>query len=285
MSSRKLEQITPVYVEVQTGDDLAPELEKAYGGVTPQRSLNQYLTSTGNGLVRFSKRPDFPHKFQVLETNKVSNAFALGNGNVYVTKGLLNLLQDEAELAAIVGHEIGHVSNRHIAKRIDQAVGLSALAAIAEMIFRRRRGEKISRKDEERIQAIRNISVSLIVNGYSREHELEADEDGLDFAVRAGYDPWGSVRVFRAFQALEPEVRGLDAFFRSHPIASRRIGVLEAEIRRKYRGVKGQEFKDRYESIVFEKKLPPGVIEELAIAPVAAAAGFMLVPLALAVFL
>lgn len=246
----RLGQLTPVYVEVQTGDTLAPELEKAHGGVDPDPRIAEYVEFVGRRLLPFSPRKDFKHTFKVLKSDKIVNAFALGNGSVYVTRAILNLLDDEAELAEVVGHEVGHVAHRHIGKRIDQAIGTTLLLSVAEAVLRQRKGEKLSERDRSYVEAANKVIPSLVLNGFGREQELESDASGLDYMVRAGYDPIGGVRVFQKFQALEPEVKGLAIYFQSHPTAKRRVDDLRREIERKYPGVVGDAHKDRYQAIV-----------------------------------
>ena len=243
--------LTPVFVEKATGDQSAPQVEEEHGGITRDRRLTEYVDFVGRRLLPFSKRKDFPHKFQVLESDKIVNAFALGNGNVYVTRGLLHLLGDEAELAEVVGHEIGHVANRHIASRIDTVVGVSGLLALAEGIFSVQKGGRVSEGSQELIDTANSVVPALIVNGFGREQELESDEDGLKYVVGAGYDPMGSVRTFQTFQKKFGEVKGLEVFFSSHPTASQRISDLERRIASKYPGVTGEAYRDRYQNIVF----------------------------------
>ena len=250
LAEARLGQLTPVFVEKATGDQMAPELEEAHGGVTSDTRLSEYVNWVGQRLVPYSLRPDFPRKFQVLNSDKIINAFALGNGNVYVTKGTLNLLDDEAELAEVIGHENGHVGHRHIAKQIDRSIGVGGLMALATGVYLAIKGDKVSKSDEEKINNATSVVHKLILNGFGREQELEADQHGLDTMVKAGYDPMGAVRVFEKFQKLSPEVEGLDVYFQSHPTAKTRIDDLTKSIRRRYAGVSGESFRDRYQSIV-----------------------------------
>jgi predicted Zn-dependent protease len=243
--------LTPVFVEKAVGDQSAPAVEAEYGGPTKDVRLTEYVEFVGRRLLPFSPRKDFPHKFTVLESDKVVNAFALGNGNVYVTKGLLHLLRDEAELAEVIGHEIGHVANRHIASKIDASIGVGGLLALAEGIYAVKKGDKISKETQELINTANAVTQALVINGFGRSQELESDEDGLKYMVKAGYDPMGAVRVFETFQKKFGDVKGLDVFFSSHPTASQRISDLQARIKAKYPGVSGETFQDRYQSIVY----------------------------------
>lgn len=267
---------------------MAPELEKEHGGVDPDSRLTEYISFVGNKLTPFSLRPDFPRRFKVLKSDKIVNAFALGNGNVYITRALLNLIEDEAELAEVLGHENGHIGLRHIAKRIDQAVGTAGLLSLAEAVYLSIKGKKVSEKDQEMIEVANRTIPTLVLNGFGREQELEADQHGLDAMVKAGYDPMGSVRVFQRFQKLEGEVPALQVFFRSHPTARVRISDLESSIRKRYPGATGETFRDRYQAIVHGgmslSEFERGTIAGIS-APVAVAGGVVLVGVAALVVL
>jgi predicted Zn-dependent protease len=239
-----------VFLEKSTGDQSAPQLEAEHGGVTKDVRLTQYVDFVGRRLLPFSPRRTFPHKFTVLESPKIINAFALGNGNVYVTRGLLNLLDDEAELAEVVGHEIGHVANRHIASQIDRVIGVTGLLALAEGVYAVQKGGSVSTGTQGLIDTANAIIPALVINGFGREQELESDEDGLSYMVAAGYDPMGSVRTFQKFQKLEGQVPALEVFFQSHPLARTRISDLQRQITSKYPGIRGEAYATRFQNIV-----------------------------------
>ena len=249
--SRTLGQLTPVFVEKKTGDDLAPQIEQIYGGVTPNKELATYITTVGEALRHYSPRKAYDHKFQVLNDATVVNAFALGNGNIYVTMGLLNILGDEAELAAVMGHEIGHVAHRHIAHAIDMNVGSNLLVDLASDVF--------GGGNSERTEKLKKVGRGMMVNGFGRSRELEADEIGLRYAVSAGYDPKGSIRFFKRLRKLEGDkssgksdglIPDLGQFLRSHPTADKRIGELEADILTKYPNASNRTNKEMYQRIV-----------------------------------
>jgi predicted Zn-dependent protease len=242
--------LVPLYVEVQSGDQIAPELEREFEGAEPERRIQEYVNFVGQRVWRFNPRADFQHKFTALKSTKIPNAFAIGNGNVYITRGLLNLLDDEAELAEVIGHEVAHVGYRHIGYAIEQSLGIGMILAVAEAIYSARKGDTLTERQQALVDGANSVIPSLVLNGYSRSHEYEADSGGFDFMVKAGYDPQGAVRVFRKFQKLSPDVKGLAVFFQSHPNASRRIDELQGEINKKYPGVTGETYRDRYQAIV-----------------------------------
>lgn len=243
--------LTPAYVERNSGDQIAPEVEKAHGGVSDNARLTEYVSWVGGRLLPNSKRGDEPHTFKVLNSDTVVNAFCLGNGNVYVTKGLLGLLDDEAELAAVLGHENGHFGNRHIASMIDASLGSNLVLGLAEAFYAAGRGGKLPAGSQALMDAAKNLSASVVVNGFSRQHEFEADEHGVRSAALSGYDPYGEVRVFEKIQKLSPEAKGIAVYLQSHPNASRRIEEVRADIVNLVKpGFEGEAFADRYRRIV-----------------------------------
>ena len=242
--------LTPVFVEKATGDQSAAAVEEQFGGVAPPSPVTEYVDWVGRRLLPYSLRGNEPHKFQVLNDSNVINAFTLGNGNIYITKGLLKLLDDEAELAEVLGHENGHFGHRHIAAQMDHSIGLGLLLALGEGFLLQGKGQKANPEQQEMIDQANQIAMGLVINGFQRDQELEADQHGLETLVKAGYDPMGSVRTFQKFQKLEHEVPALDSFFQSHPTALTRIQDLEAAIAKQYPGAAGDNGRERFQSII-----------------------------------
>ena len=125
-------QITPIMSpadEAKAGADAHPKILKAFGGVYGDERLGAYVAGVTARIVRATNQPESPYRVTVLDS-PVVNAFALPGGYVYVTRGLMSLANDEAELASVIGHEIGHVAARHSAQRHTAAVGTSVLGAV-----------------------------------------------------------------------------------------------------------------------------------------------------------
>lgn len=242
--------ITPVFVEKMTGDQAAPQVEEQFGGISKDARLNEYIDFVGRRMLPYSLRGNEPHKFILLNDDKTINAFALGNGNIYVTKGLLKMLGDEAELAEVLGHENGHFGHRHIASQMDRGIGLGLMLALAEGFYAQGKGGRLSDDQGEAIQKANELAMGLVLNGFGREQELESDAHGLETMVKAGYDPMGAVSTFQKFQRLEKETSGLEAFLQSHPTAKQRVADLTDAIARKYPNVEGRRYVDRYNRIV-----------------------------------
>ena len=248
------EPLTPVYMEKASGDQMAPQLEKQYGGVSDNVEVAKYMAYVGGTrMLPYTLRNDFPRSFRVLNDEKVINAFAIGNGNIYITKACLKLLDNEAMLAEVLGHENGHVGLRHIGLQMDHQIGTNAILGVATAVFTALKGGRLSDSDDERIQKMNETVSGLIINGYQRDQELAADHQGLVTMSKAGYDPYQSVEVFRKFQKLEGQVSGLQAFMQSHPTAATRIDDLNQEIQNELPGTvpgAGEIGTERYQSIV-----------------------------------
>jgi predicted Zn-dependent protease len=133
---------------------------------------------------------------------------------------------------------------------MDHGIGLGLLLALGEGFLLQGKGKNISGDQQATIDEANKIAMGLVINGFQRDQELEADQHGLDTIVKAGYDPMGSVRTFQKFQKLETEVKGLDAFMQSHPTATTRISDLQASISKQYPGVAGDNGKERFQSII-----------------------------------
>ncbi|MDJ0653226.1 MAG: M48 family metalloprotease [Xanthomonadales bacterium] len=161
--------------EIKLGKELHPRI-LAEVGPYPDPELQEYINRIGQELAAISDRPDLEYHFTVLDDDLV-NAFALPGGYIYITRGMLAHLNSEAELAAVLGHEIGHVTARHSVKRDSQQKLLGALAAITS----------IAAKSTLAGEAT-NMVGQVMVTGYGRDQELEADELGAKFMAKAGYE-------------------------------------------------------------------------------------------------
>jgi len=199
-----------------------------------------YVGRVGQSLAQFSERKDVQYSFTVLESKEI-NAFALPGGPLYIYTGLLKLMEDEAELAAVLGHETGHVDGRHAVRQMQPVVGLAAIEALA-----------FGDKSPASRQAL-NLVLGIALTGYSRSHEVEADRFGLSYMYRAGYDPNGTVRMFTKLGGQETGGRNVfEKLSATHPETRERIAKLEAEIKKLPRG--GKTGREVYQQL--KKRLP-----------------------------
>jgi predicted Zn-dependent protease len=176
--------------EVQMGKE-ADQQVGASIGLYPEATLQTYVARVGTALAAASERPGLQWTFRVVDDPAV-NAFALPGGYIYVTRGLLAHLSSEAELAAVLGHEIGHVTARHSVSQMSKAQLLN-VGMIVGMILR------------PQLQNYGNIAqagLQLLFLKYSRDDEKQADDLGLRYLTRAGYDPRPMTQVFRTLQRV-----------------------------------------------------------------------------------
>ena len=204
--------------EVELGRGAAPQVEKELGRYEDP-GLEAYLNEVGQRLVAVGDVRGFRYSFKVVDRAEV-NAFALPGGHVYVTRGLLAMANSEAELAGVLGHEIGHVTQRHIAKTLTRAIGYNILALGIIGLTAANPG---TRGQVGAAAATLQGLMANIMIGYTKDLEAEADEVGLRMAARAGYDPQAVVAFMRAMRTHERLTgQGFHAFS-DHPATNERI--------------------------------------------------------------
>jgi predicted Zn-dependent protease len=211
--------IIPTSQEVAIGAGMAQEVERAEK-VLPDSVWQDYLTEVGRKIVAVCDRTDIEYHFTVIESDQV-NAFAAPGGFVYFYTGLLRRMENEAEMAAVMAHEISHVVGRHGIKRLQAALGVGLAY---ELVF----GEESSQVIETAV----GVGMTLVFSGYSRENEREADNFGIQYMVKAGYDPHGAVTMFEKLAALGGEGHSnvFEGLVATHPETKERIANANAEI-------------------------------------------------------
>ncbi len=207
--------------EIEIGRSSDPEIQRKYG-YYPDPDLQNYISSIGEVLARNSHRPSLAYHFKVVDSPSI-NAFALPGGYVYVTRGILAYLDSEAELAGVMGHEIGHVTERHVVQQLTAAFGLQLTSLILSTAV----------KGAGQFSELTDMLSSGIMNGYGRGKELSADRLGQDYMFKTGYDAYASVNFLATLQRVEgdpldPVTHWLAA---SHPYASERIQRAQAHAR------------------------------------------------------
>src|SRR5208283_1766341 len=185
----------------------------AYGGVYNDPRLQGLIEQTVERLVAASERPDLHYKVTMLNSQSI-NAFALPSGQLYVTRGLVALANDESELASVLAHEMGHVIARHAAIREEQAKQAALVGRVVTDVI-----------SDPEVGALALAKSKLALASFSRAQEFEADAIGIGIAARAGYDPYGAVRFLTSMEhnsELKPQQSGaIDPrapdFLSSHP--------------------------------------------------------------------
>jgi len=204
--------------EVELGKNAAPEVEQELGRYEDP-DLEAYINEVGQRLLASGDPRGYRYSFKIIDRPEV-NAFALPGGHIYVFRGLLAMANNEAELASVLGHEIAHVMQRHIAKELTREVGYSVLSL---GIIGLAAANKGTRSQVGAAAATMQGIMTNVMLGFSRDLEAEADEVGMRIAARAGYDPQAMVTFMRAMRANERLTgQGFHAFS-DHPGTSERI--------------------------------------------------------------
>ena len=218
--------------EVNMGQEAKNQIIKEYGLYQNPR-LQAYINEVGAKVAANSERKDMRIEFVVLNTPLV-NAFAVP-GVVFVTRGILDLIDDEAELAGVIGHEIGHITNFHSVKLIQKQYGygfLATFAAVAGTIYspNLRDAQSYAAYYDTLYRGI-GLVTSGFLSGYGRAFELEADKTGLRYAILAGYDPDAMISFFKRMDAMSrDEATGIELFLRTHPPTPERVRQIKGEL-------------------------------------------------------
>lgn len=176
--------------ELAIGRQTHDEIIKAYGVYDDPR-LQRYIEDIGDRLAAHSHRPGLIYRFTILDSADI-NAFALPGGYIYITRGLLAYLNSEAEVAAVLGHEIGHVTARHAVQQYSAAQMANIGAALASIF--------VPGMGNQAAGTLMNLAGTAILRGYSREHELQADHLGAVYMAQTGYNPEAMLDVLKVLK-------------------------------------------------------------------------------------
>jgi predicted Zn-dependent protease len=217
----------------------------AYGGIYENARLQATIEKTVDRLVAASERPDLKYKVTILNSPAI-NAFALPNGHLYVTRGLIALANDKSELASVLAHEMGHVIARHAAIREDQARQAALISHVVSDVL-----------SDPQMGALALAKSKLTLASFSRAQEFEADGIGVGISARAGFDPFGASRFLTDMQRnadLKPaagsgEARAPD-FLTTHPATPERVKNALANARQFSGPGSGERDRDEYLSDV-----------------------------------
>jgi predicted Zn-dependent protease len=176
--------------EVKLGERMNIEILQQMGQYD-DAALQDYVQYLGDKLAKQSHRPDLTWHFKVVDTDDV-NAFALPGGYIYISRGILPYLSTEAELAAVLGHEIGHVTARHAVRQQSRATGMGILSTAAAIST-----------GQPAVADLTGVAGQALLSGYGRDAELEADRLGAEYLARTGYDPNAIIRVVGALKDQE----------------------------------------------------------------------------------
>lgn len=217
--------------EVALGLQSAPEMADQFGGLDPDPAVQANAQAVGRRIVEHSVagRTDYPFQFHVLRDRETINAFALPGGPVFITRGLLDQLENEAQLAGVLGHEVGHVLGRHSAEQIARSQLAQTLVGAAGIAGSDDQG------DGRSAAAMASFVAQMTQLRYGREDEIQADTLGVRLMSEAGYDPRALLGVMKILArsgggGRQPE------FMSSHPDPGNREAVIRAAIERRFPG-------------------------------------------------
>jgi predicted Zn-dependent protease len=214
--------------EAQMGAEAAAQVEREIGLVRDP-ALEGYVAALGQRMVGSLAAPAFAYRFHVADMPE-PNAFALPGGHVYVSRGLLALANDEAELANVIGHEIGHVVARHGVRRQSRATGIGLLSVLGTVAAAAIGGQAAA----QAVAQLGQVAGAGLIADYSRDQERDADRIGQDLAARSGFDPHGMPAFLRSLErdtSLRQDEPRLPSFLDSHPVTAERIATTAARAR------------------------------------------------------
>lgn len=213
------DQLIPIEQENALGAQLAAQLE-AELQMHPSAEVQAYVSDLGNQVVAVAtdRDPGITFRFQVVDDDSTVNAFAIPGGYIYVYTGLLLAAESEAEVMAVLSHEVSHVTQRHVAERLVTTYGLETVIGLA-----------LGQDPGMISQLVGQVAGTGVLLRHSRSAETEADEVGFGYQVAAGFDPNGFVDFFSKLTGgpRQPE------FLSSHPNPENRIETIQAMIARR----------------------------------------------------
>jgi predicted Zn-dependent protease len=223
VSNKSQVHVVSEKAEREIGLETKKEILKEYGEFKDP-VLSAYVSRVGARLVAVCDRPRLDYQFTIVDQDVV-NAFAAPGGYIFVTRGLLERMDNEAELALVMGHEVGHVCALHGVNMVQREMGAGVLTALGAI------ATAVTAGPEAMIALAQTAELfsDLYLLGYSRENELEADRLGLRYALSAGYDARAALSFFRKLEKMEKQ-SGDDAwepYLRDHPPTQTRIQLAQ----------------------------------------------------------
>lgn len=216
--------------EVALGLNSAPQMEAEMGGADPDPKVQALVENVGQAIVQRTAAKDTPYKYQfrVLRDPNTVNAFALPGGPVFITRGLLDRMKNEGQLAGVLGHEVGHVVARHAAEHIAKsqlAQGVVGAVGVAA-------SDEYGRGRQAAMTAA--VVAQMMQLRYGRNDELESDRLGVRFMAEAGYDPRSMLEVMKILESASKGGGRQPEFLSTHPNPGNRLQHIQETITKLY---------------------------------------------------
>ncbi len=228
--------------EIEIDKQHSPHQFSSDYGPLQDTSLNNYIDRTGKNIAALTHRPHMPYSFRGVNATYV-NAYAFPGGSIAVTRGILLALENEAQLAALLGHELGHVNARHTAEQMSKSVLTNVfIGGVATFA-----GAKSSGLGNLASQ-LGMIGAGALLASYSRDNEREADALGLKYMVRAGYNSNGFVGLMDTLRSMSKhKPDAIELMFATHPMSDERYRTAVEAVRTQYRHAQNFPlYRDRY---------------------------------------
>lgn len=212
--------------ESQIGRQIAGNLLGA-APLVRDDGLQRYVNRVGRWVALQSERPDLNWQFGVIDSNDL-NAFATPGGFIFLTRGLYKKLNSEAELAGVLGHEIGHVLRKHHLKLLQKSQGIAAVGGLL--------GRKL-KNESEVVQNLIGNGAEVVARGLDKDAEYEADRIGLVLSARAGYDAYALPAVLAEIGHVAKTDESVSLLFKTHPLPEDRLSKLSEAVSDKLDGL------------------------------------------------
>lgn len=263
-----LGKLTSIGQKVVQGNEINEQQEQDLGlqmtsvilgasPLSPDKQLQLYVNQVGRWLSLQTNRPDLPWTFGVIESKDL-NAFAMPGGNVLLTTGLIRNLHSEAELAAVLAHEIGHVVEKHHVKEMERQGQVNLLTDVASFAAdtyqnTRKDGGSSDYYAKKMVTGkLLDFTQNLYSKGLSRDDELAADAFALSLLVKAGYDPFALAQSLQTLASIDPNDSHLALLFATHPKPSERLQALQPQFAKwEQRPVTGQVGEQRFMAVIY----------------------------------
>lgn len=208
--------------EIQIGQQFSAEIEKQEK-ILDAPALQEYISGVGARLVQAAPRQDVPYGFKVIDAPDTVNAFALPGGYMYVYTGLMKVCSNEAELAAVMAHEIAHVSARHHGEMMTRQMGMDTISQVA-----------LGENPGAAASLVQQLFTTGVSARFSRKQENEADSVGMDVLYRAGYPPDAMVAFMNKLLDVDRKQGGgmSLALFATHPAPEDRVALLQSLVQK-----------------------------------------------------
>lgn len=206
------------------GESLALEGFRRYGLPVEDPVLQKYVNLVGMAVARNSLRPGIPYRFVVVNSS-LQNAFSCPGGIIFLSSALLRTIKNEAQLACILAHEVGHVGHKHALKSIQRAKFFQGVGEITATSMKGEKGKQFE-------SMIGDLQTVLFDRGLDQNMEFEADLTGMETAYRTGYDPNGMIEVLRELKRMEAKSQKNGSWYSTHPPLDQRIAKCVNQLNR-----------------------------------------------------